>query len=73
MPLLDDTADGSAGSGLMHHKFVVIDRQRVLTGSANFTSSGLHGDAGQTSSRGNVNHLLQLNSPELAQLFADRI
>ncbi len=70
VPLLDDTADGSAGSGLMHHKFVVIDRQRVLTGSANFTSSGLHGDAGQTSSRGNVNHLLQLESPELAQLFA---
>jgi phosphatidylserine/phosphatidylglycerophosphate/cardiolipin synthase-like enzyme len=70
VPLLDDTADGSAGSGLMHHKFVVIDRQRVLTGSANFTSSGLHGDAGQTSSRGNVNHLLQLESPELAELFA---
>ena len=71
VPLLDDTADGSAGSGLMHHKFVVIDRQRVLTGSANFTSSGLHGDAGQTSSRGNVNHLLQLESPELAELFAE--
>ena len=71
VPLLDDTADGSAGSGLMHHKFVVIDRQRVLTGSANFTSSGLHGDADQTSSRGNVNHLLQLDSPELAQLFAE--
>ena len=71
VPLLDDTADGSAGSGLMHHKFVVIDRQRVLTGSANFTSSGLHGDAGQTRSRGNVNHLLELNSPELAQLFAE--
>ena len=70
VPLLDDTADGSAGSGLMHHKFVVIDRQRVLTGSANFTSSGLHGDAGQASSRGNVNHLLQLESPELAKLFA---
>ncbi|WP_413297654.1 phospholipase D-like domain-containing protein [Synechococcus sp. MIT S9452] len=71
VPLLDDTADGSAGSGLMHHKFVVIDRQRVLTGSANFTSSGLHGDAGQTSSRGNVNHLLQLESPRLAKLFAE--
>ena len=71
VPLLDDTADGSAGSGLMHHKFVVIDRQRVLTGSANFTSSGLHGDAGLNGSRGNVNHLLQLNSPELAQLFAE--
>ena len=71
VPLLDDTADGSAGSDLMHHKFVVIDRQRVLTGSANFTSSGLHGDAGKASSRGNVNHLLQLDSPELAQLFAE--
>ena len=71
VPLLDDTADGSAGSGLMHHKFVVIDRQRVLTGSANFTSSGLHGDAGQASSRGNVNHLLQLDSPEMARLFAE--
>ena len=55
----------------MHHKFLVIDRQRVLTGSANFTSSGLHGDAGQASSRGNVNHLLQLESPELAGIFAE--
>jgi len=70
VPLLDDRADGSAGSGLMHHKFLVIDRQRVFTGSANFTSSGIHGDAGQASSRGNVNHLLQLESPELAALFA---
>ena len=71
VPLLDDTADGSAGSGLMHHKFLVIDRQRVLTGSANFTSSGLQGDAGQARSRGNVNHLLQLESPELAGIFAE--
>ena len=71
VPLLDDTADGSAGSGLMHHKFLVVDRQRVFTGSANFTSSGIHGDAGQASSRGNVNHLLQLESPKLAKLFAE--
>jgi phosphatidylserine/phosphatidylglycerophosphate/cardiolipin synthase-like enzyme len=71
VPLLDDTADGSAGSGLMHHKFLVVDRQRVFTGSANFTSSGIHGDAGQTTSRGNVNHLLQLESPKLAKLFAE--
>ena len=45
IPLLDDTADGSRGSGLMHHKFMVIDQTIVITGSANFTSSGIHGDA----------------------------
>ncbi|MGB7415529.1 MAG: phospholipase D-like domain-containing protein, partial [Thermosynechococcaceae cyanobacterium] len=44
IPWLDDTADGSAGSGLMHHKFVIIDQQTVVTGTANFTLSGLHGD-----------------------------
>jgi hypothetical protein len=27
IPVIDDTADGSKGSGLMHHKFVVIDRK----------------------------------------------
>ena len=69
IPLLDDTEDGSSGSGLMHHKFLVIDQTTVITGSANLTSSGLHGDAGQLSSRGNVNHLLQINSSELASLF----
>ncbi len=69
VPLLDDTADGSAGSGLMHHKFMVIDGRAVITGSANFTASGIHGDADDPHSRGNVNHLLQFASPELAQLF----
>ena len=69
LPLVDDTDDGSRGSGLMHHKFMVIDRRSVLTGSANFTSSGLHGDAGAPQSRGNVNHLLRLDSPDLAALF----
>ncbi|NJL46053.1 MAG: competence protein ComE, partial [Leptolyngbyaceae cyanobacterium SM2_3_12] len=37
IPRLDDTADGSKGSGLMHHKFMVIDRRIVVTGSANWT------------------------------------
>ena len=69
IPLIDDTEDGSSGSGLMHHKFLVIDQMTVITGSANLTSSGLHGDAGRPSSRGNVNHLLQINSPELALVF----
>ena len=69
VPVIDDTADGSRGSGLMHHKFVVIDQQVVLTTSANFTSSGIHGDGGARQTQGNVNHLLRINSPELAELF----
>ena len=70
VPVIDDTADGSAGSGLMHHKFMVVDRAVVVTGSANFTPSCIHGDPGAERSRGNVNHLLRLQSPALAQSFA---
>ena len=69
VPLIDDTEDGSSGSGLMHHKFLVIDQTTVITGSANLTSSGLHGDAGRPSSRGNVNHLQRVNSPALVLVF----
>jgi phosphatidylserine/phosphatidylglycerophosphate/cardiolipin synthase-like enzyme len=69
IPIVDDTDDGSRGSGLMHHKFVVIDRMVVLTGSANFTRSGMHGDANRTKTRGNVNHILRFQSRALAELF----
>ena len=71
VPVIDDTEDGSRGSGLMHHKFMVVDRRRVVTGSANFTSSGLHGDAGAPQTRGNVNHLLSIDSAELAAVFRE--
>jgi competence ComEA-like helix-hairpin-helix protein len=71
VPWLDDTADGSKGSGLMHHKFVVIDGQRVLTGSANFTLSDIHGDFDAPGSVGNANHLLLLDSPELARIYTE--
>lgn len=71
VPVIDDTADGSAGSALMHHKFVVIDGQEVITGSSNFTASGMHGDPDAPSTRGNVNHLLRLRSRELAALFRE--
>lgn len=70
VPMIDDTADGSSGSGLMHHKFLVADRRVVVTGSANFTASCIHGDADDHRTRGNVNHLLRFESPELAAIFA---
>ncbi len=69
IPLIDDTADGSRGSGLMHHKFIVIDGQKVLVSSANLTTSGIHGDFFKPASRGNANHLLKIDSSKLAQIF----
>lgn len=69
IPMLDDTADGSKGSGLMHHKIVVIDGQTVITGSANFTWSEIHGDFSSLESQGNANHLLKIASPALAQIY----
>lgn len=70
VPLIDDRADGSAGSGLMHHKFMVIDRRVVVTGSTNFSPSCVHGDPEDPRTRGNVNHLLRFESPALAAVFA---
>ena len=69
IPILDDTADGSKGSGLMHHKFAVIDDRTLLVSSANYTLSGIHGDFGNLDTRGNANNLLVFESPELASYF----
>lgn len=71
VPWIDDTADGSQGTGLMHHKFVVVDGQTTIITSANFTTSGIHGDFSQPSSRGNANNLLKIQNPELADLFTE--
>ncbi len=71
IPLLDDTADGSKGSNLMHHKFVVIDRHTVMLTSANFTLSDMVGDFQSAASTGNANTLLKIQSPELAQAFLE--
>ena len=69
VPWIDDTADGSKGSGLMHHKFMVIDDQIVLLGSANLTMSDIHGDFTKPETRGNANNLVRVDSKELAARF----
>lgn len=66
---IDDTADGSKGSGLMHHKFVAIDGRTVLLTSANFTMSDMHGDFGRRDTLGNTNNLVKIDSKEVASLF----
>lgn len=71
IPWLDDTADGSKGSNLMHHKFVIVDNHIVIITSANFTLSDIFGDFTNPSSLGNANNLLQIDSPELASLFTE--
>ncbi|MEM9771999.1 MAG: phospholipase D-like domain-containing protein, partial [Cyanobacteria bacterium P01_D01_bin.73] len=71
VPVIDDRADGSMGSGLMHHKFVVIDDKRVVTGSANFTPSDAFGDIRRSATRGNPNNLIVINSPQVAGWFTE--
>ncbi len=71
IPFIDDTEDGSKGSGLMHHKFVVIDNKTVIVTSANFTPSDQYGDYDDHSTRGNANNLLVLQSPPLAHIFTE--
>ena len=71
VPIIDDTADGSKGSGLMHHKFVVVDNRFVIVTSGNLTLSGIHGDYNNHVSLGNVNNLLKIDSPKLAILFTE--
>ncbi len=69
VPVIDDTADGSKGSDLMHHKFIVVDDRTIIVTSANFTSSDIHGDITNPYSTGNANNLIQIDSPKLAALF----
>jgi competence ComEA-like helix-hairpin-helix protein len=71
IPIIDDTEDKSKGSGLMHHKFMVVDGKIVITGSANWTTSDVHGDIDNLATRGNTNNLLRIDSSELARLFTD--
>lgn len=69
VPLIDDTSDASAGSGLMHHKFVIIDGKNTIVTSANFTMSCIHGDILTPNSRGNPNSMIVVKSAAFAGIF----
>ncbi|MBW4547919.1 MAG: phosphatidylserine/phosphatidylglycerophosphate/cardiolipin synthase family protein [Symplocastrum torsivum CPER-KK1] len=67
----DDTSGGATkGSGLMHHKFIVVDGKNTIITSANLTTSDLHGDFNSLESRGNPNNMVVvLDNTELAKAF----
>jgi len=69
IPLIDDTADATKGSSLMHHKFLIADGERLLVTSANFTMSDIHGDITSPASRGNANALLVFENATLVQQY----
>ncbi|MGL6135926.1 MAG: phospholipase D-like domain-containing protein, partial [Planktothrix sp.] len=70
IPIIDDTEDGSKGTGLMHHKFIVVDEKTVIVTSANFTTSDVHGDFKTIESLGNANNLLKIESSKLAKILS---
>ncbi len=66
--LIPDSVSDRSGSKtetaiLMHNKFMVIDNQKVITGSMNFSRTGFSGF--------NANNLLIINSSQIAQQFTN--
>ncbi len=71
VPVMDDTFDNSAGSGLMHHKFMIVDGKTTVVSSANFTLSCIHGDILSPASRGNANSMVVVKGAAVANLFEE--
>jgi phosphatidylserine/phosphatidylglycerophosphate/cardiolipin synthase-like enzyme len=69
--MMDDTSDNSSGSGLMHHKFMVVDGKTTIVSTANFTLSCIHGDILTPSSRGNANSMTVVQSTAFAKIFTE--
>jgi competence ComEA-like helix-hairpin-helix protein len=58
----------------MHNKFLVTDSSWVYTGTWNFTESGLYGAPGNKEAgiiEGNTNHIVEVHSPELSEIYID--
>lgn len=71
VPMMDDSFDHSKGSGLMHHKFMIVDGKTTVVSTANFTMSCIHGDALEPGTRGNANSMLVVDSPRFSNFFND--
>jgi len=71
VPTIDDTFDQSSGSGLMHHKFVIIDGKKTIVSTANFTMSCIHGDILSPMSRGNANSMVVVQSGIFSKVFIE--
>ncbi|SRR5579883_203564 len=69
----DDTSDETTkGSGLMHHKFVVIDSKTTIILSGNLTTSDLHGDFNNFDTRGNPNNMVVIsNNTQIGEIFTN--
>ena len=69
----DDTSGGATkGSGLMHHKFIVVDGKTTIISSGNLTTSDMHGDFRSSESRGNSNNMVVVtDNTELALAFTN--
>ncbi|HAJ61479.1 MAG TPA: phospholipase [Cyanobacteria bacterium UBA8543] len=69
----DDTSDGATkGSGLMHHKFIVVDGKTTIISSSNLTTSDMHGDFNSLESRGNANNMVVVrDNSQLGKAFTD--
>lgn len=48
-------------TSIFHQKFIVRDRQSVLTGSTNFTPAGIHN---------NLNHIVVIHNEKLAKIYS---
>ncbi len=69
----DDTSDGATkGSGLMHHKFIVVDGKTTIISSGNLTNSDFHGHFNSAESRGNPNNMIVVSSnTQLSAAFTE--